>query len=125
MWTQEKTLKLIDLWRQLPILWDTKHKHFRNREVRKSSLEILAQEFNMTPMEIEKKITGLKNQYRREYNKVNFQDPSSFSVEWFGYRPLQFIQSTLFTRDQNSSRYDANFLEVSICLINKYKQKKL
>lgn len=112
MWTQEKTLKLIELWHQLPVLWDAKHKHFRNRDVRKSSLEILAREFDMTPMDIEKKITGLKNQYRREYNKVNFQDPSTFSVEWFGYRPLQFIQSTLFTRDQNS-RYDSNFLEVS------------
>lgn len=111
MWTQDKTLQLIEMWRHLPILYDTKDKHFRNREARRDALQVLATEFDMTAMDIEKKITGLKNQYRREYNKVNFQDPSTFSVEWFGYRPMQFIQSSLFTRDHNS-RYDSNFLEV-------------
>lgn len=113
MWTQERTLRIIELWHQLPVLWDTKHKHYRNRDARKNALEILAAEFEMTAMDIEKKITGLKNQYRREYNKLHYQDPSSFSVEWFGYRPLQFIQTALFTREPNS-RYDSSshFLEL-------------
>lgn len=99
MWTQEKTLKLIDLWQKTPILWDTKNKDYRNRDLRKSALEALAVEFEMTSLDIEKKMTGLKNQFRREHNKIRTSGSSSFSVEWFGYRPLLFLQEALVTRE--------------------------
>lgn len=100
MWTQERTTRLIEMWKKAPVLWDTKHKDYRNRDVRKSALELLAVDFEMTALDIEKKMTGLKNQFRREHNKVKSVGGSSaFSVEWFGYRPLMFLQDSLIIRD--------------------------
>lgn len=101
MWTQERTIRLIELWHQTPILWDTKHKDYRNRDVKKNSLEDLAVEFDMTSLDIEKKMTGLKNQFRREHNKFKSTGnlSSNYSVEWFGYRPLLFLLDTFSARD--------------------------
>lgn len=72
MWNTESTLKLIESFHALPCLWDIQTKEYKNRNKKTDAYTTLAEEFNVTATEIEKKLHALKVQFRREHKRETF-----------------------------------------------------
>lgn len=97
-WTREKTLKLLNEYKNRRVLWDWNNRGYRDRIKRKLAIQELANLFNCNTLEIEKKITNLKCQYSREVHKIqNSQEQSNspddiYVSKWFAYKSMQFLQ---------------------------------
>ncbi|XP_076050871.1 uncharacterized protein LOC143031204 isoform X2 [Oratosquilla oratoria] len=93
MWTPERTLSLIEMLNATPCLWDVTCQDYKNRGKKKDTLQKLANKFNVSSHEMEKKVHSLKTQFRREHKKLSGAQRSGCSVKslWFGYEPLLFL----------------------------------
>lgn len=80
--------------RAAPCLWDKSCRDFKNKDKKKEEMQRLADEYKLSYSDMEKKIHGLKTQFRREYKKLRELQRSGSSSEkcgWFGFQPLLFL----------------------------------
>ena len=49
-WPDNTTMKLIEMWRERDVLYDTSHKHYRNKMKKEKALNQISTELNMTRM---------------------------------------------------------------------------
>lgn len=89
------TLHLIEDLRCNPCLWDSTSSEYRDRKKKSFVLESLAIKYQTIPSDVEKKIHGLRTQFRREQKKLEGFKKENPSRErkstWFGFEPMQFI----------------------------------
>ncbi|XP_019769338.2 uncharacterized protein LOC109543862 isoform X2 [Dendroctonus ponderosae] len=102
MWSTESTCKLIELYREHPLLWESKHKHYKNHYKRADALKEICLALNIDSIDdVKKKIKNINTQYTRERKKYkNMRKLGAgkhFVAKWFGYELLGFL------RDKNKS----------------------
>lgn len=94
-WTTEGIGTLIDAFREHRNLWDPKDIHYKNRIKKMDAYKELAQLFETSSAEIERKLKNLMSQYQRERRKYKKMKKSgagqSFRAKWFGYNAMSFI----------------------------------
>lgn len=94
MWTTEKTLSLIEAFHNTPSLWDVHNTDYRDKVKKKMAFNKIADELNISSLDVEKKIHNLKTQFYREHKKATTKDTrgdSSGGTNWFAYKPLLFL----------------------------------
>lgn len=106
MWTTQKTLDLIEELHINICLWDVTSLDYRNRDKRAKALSELSQKFEVSVLEIDKKIHTLKSQFRREHKKLDEARKSGASPKkcsWFGYEHLLFLLPAQESRGSRST----------------------
>lgn len=71
-WSQEETFNLISFYRELRVLWDPHNRDYGLKSKRAEAISALAEKFDTTDAEINRKLHNLRCQFRgeiRNYNK--------------------------------------------------------
>lgn len=86
-WTKGSTLQLIELLKSYPCVWQPKHKSYRSKSVRLTSLYSIACELSksmnrdITTNDIMRKMHTLRSQYRREIRMQESEKTDAESEE--------------------------------------------
>lgn len=91
-WTSEQNLKFMELYKDQTNLWNCLDPNYRNRDLRKASLEHIRVELGLTDTnEVTKKIKNLRSTYNQEILKIEKSKKSGSgtdevykpSIKWF------------------------------------------
>lgn len=113
-WTDEETLKLIELYSVRPSLWDSSNPNYKNKNRRHDGLIELAVSFGVEKQEIERKIKNLQSHFMRERKKETESKKTGSGADepyvskWFAYRAMMFLA------DKNKPRRTVDNVEVSL-----------
>lgn len=97
-WTNERTLEFIEQYKNKPLLWDIVHNDYRNKIKRHDALLELANSFEVTKEETEKKIKNLQTTFSIENKKVKDSKRSGagrdeiYCSKWYAFEAMMFIQ---------------------------------
>lgn len=102
-WPPEKVMKLIELYRERPLLWDPHHPEFKNCELKNQVWLDIAETLNTR--DVEKKMNILIVQFRRELKKMHDRALNSDSKEprkckWFAFDALSFLKEKMRIRQK-------------------------
>lgn len=89
IWTTEKTLELIKLYKENPILWDIHHLKYSNRMKRNLTLERMSKQLNVQLDHIRLKINCLRATFRAEQRKIHSNQGES---NWMYYKAIKFLK---------------------------------
>lgn len=111
---EDETLKLVQLYGENECLWDIKSQNYRNKEMRATALQNIAQQMQiegLTPNEIKNKIKAIRATYYLEIDKVQKSSRSGASgnvyvpkVKWFQELDA-FIKNVTVKRKSTVSNY--------------------
>ncbi|KAK7079453.1 hypothetical protein SK128_023808, partial [Halocaridina rubra] len=93
-WSQEKTVKFIEAYRKLAVLWDIRLTANKNNHAKLDALLGLAEKFNCDVPMVKKKIKNLRTVFRREHKNLIQRKCGSSSMKrskWFAYDLLIFL----------------------------------
>ncbi|XP_049311619.1 uncharacterized protein LOC105222953 isoform X4 [Bactrocera dorsalis] len=90
---KEFTLELIDVYRNLPSLWNNKHKHHMNKNKRREDFDILLNKYrekypNANRTVVIKKIKNLRSVYRRELKRC----PPNVVSRLYYFESMDFLK---------------------------------
>lgn len=99
-WDQCTTTVLIQMYRERKCLWDTTDEFYKNRRLRREALTQMANQFNCSLADIEKKLYMLRSSFRKEYRKWNYAKlsagPNNANLvrkpQWFALDLLMFLK---------------------------------
>lgn len=94
-WTSEQNLKFVELYKDQTNVWNCLDPSYKNRDLRKASLEHIRKELGLTDTnEVTKKIKNLRSTYNQEVLKIEkskkvevalmryINHPSNGSILW-------------------------------------------
>ncbi|KAH8359226.1 hypothetical protein KR093_005303 [Drosophila rubida] len=101
-WTRDKTLLLINEYRQRRGLWDMTCDEYRKKDVKQRLLNEVSEVLggNIAIPELEKKFHTLRTQYHREISRMKRKEP--YNSKWFGFKNLVFLSSPYACRSTKS-----------------------
>ncbi|XP_042237253.1 uncharacterized protein LOC121876281 isoform X2 [Homarus americanus] len=108
-WSRQDTVRLIDLYRHYPCLWNVKSDMYKDRDKRAAALKGIAEEImkitaSITTRDIKRKIETLRNQYRREMRLVHKSQKLGAGTDEI-YRPKLWCFNDLsFLNDSDTIR---------------------
>lgn len=99
-WDQNSTTVLIQMYKDRKCLWDTTHEFYKNRRLRREALTEMANHFNCSLADVEKKLYMLRSSFRKEYRRWNYAKlsagPNNTSLvrkpQWFALDLLMFLK---------------------------------
>ncbi|XP_043498693.1 uncharacterized protein LOC122521998 [Polistes fuscatus] len=98
-WDQNNTTTLIQMYKERKCLWDTSHEFYKNRRFRREALTEMANHFNCSLADVEKKLYMLRSSFRKEYRRWNYAKlnagQNTFLVrkpQWFALDLLMFLK---------------------------------
>lgn len=97
-WTERKIEELIGFLKQYPLLWDVRHKDYKNRPRKQQALTEISKIINLPSLELERKMNVLITQYRRARKKYLYLanrgvDPNEIPARlWSWYEKLSFLE---------------------------------
>ncbi|EFA01674.1 uncharacterized protein LOC103312726 [Tribolium castaneum] len=103
-WTCPEVLRLIREFGKRPALWDPDCDDYKNRSRKHAKWLELANIFNCSRLEVERKMKILNSQYRRErFKAIQMKKAGKFHVTtWYGYKEFSFMNK-LLERYKNKS----------------------
>uniref|UniRef100_A0A2H1WPE5 SFRICE_036338 n=1 Tax=Spodoptera frugiperda TaxID=7108 RepID=A0A2H1WPE5_SPOFR len=124
-WTNERTLEFIEQYKNKPVLWDIIHIIYGSNKIKRhDALLEIANSFEITKEEVEKKMKNLQTTFSKENKKVKDSLRSGagrdeiYVSKWYAFQAMMFIQdrnrprSTVFTEDRprsSMSSYNVRF----------------
>lgn len=118
-WSEDKTLNLIEMYRERPFLWNSRLTDYKNRNKRHDALLEISVSFGTEKDEIEKKIRYLLSHFAREIKKEKESAKSGSSTseiyqsKWFAYKSLLFLKDKnkpTPTLDTEVIEYNNNYI---------------
>lgn len=104
IWTREKVLQVIDLYRENVLLWNPQHSDYKDRTKRKDALKRISETLEIDQSDVDKKIKTLLSQYRREAKKVSSQNGDCGTSKWFAYNSMTFLVDRFkYTQNMDNS----------------------
>ncbi|XP_026761210.1 uncharacterized protein LOC113520146 [Galleria mellonella] len=115
--------KFIYVYKNLPILWDSKHPQYSNKYQRHEALQTLLQVYKLikpaaTVNDVRMKINTLRSNYRRELKKVilsralNDSSTNVYKPKTWSFELLSFLSDEVhISTDQNTSTNECNDIE--------------
>nr|XP_014085419.1 uncharacterized protein LOC106614276 [Bactrocera oleae] len=106
---KEFTLELIDLYRNLPTLWNNKHKHYMNKNKRREEFDILLDKYREKYPDADrtvviKKIKNLRSAYRRELKRC----PPNVISRLYYFEAMDFLKSNYLGETKKSFQVHHN-----------------
>ena len=69
MWSKEDTITLINLFEGFLELWQKKSKIYKDRAKKQKAIKFIADKFNTTEAEIQRKLHNIRTKANQEWNK--------------------------------------------------------
>ena len=93
-WTKDATIRLVELFREKPELWDTSGSSYRDKAKKQIAWNEIAMTMGVGVKEVEKKMRVLIGQFQREEKKVmsRYEYGKPKDSKWFCYNHLYFIR---------------------------------
>lgn len=107
-WSREETFNLISIYEKSSVLWDVKNSEYRNRDRKNKIIQEMAENFQCSSEEIQRKLHNLRNQMSQELRKMvkkknrNGTDEVDIS-NWPYFSALKFLIPVLCTNMTQSS----------------------
>lgn len=117
--SQEIIQHLLDKFREMPILWDSKQDHYHNKDVRAAALEQLAAYMRTWVPEcsanmVKDKLANLRGTYRRAYKAHQKQLRSGAAARPPKEPKLWYYNQMSFLRDQLEGRASMSSLNPNL-----------
>lgn len=109
-WSSDNNISFMKLYREQENLWNCFDKDYRNRDMRKASLEHIAKEMHLgNTSEVTKKIKNLRSTYNQEVNKIEKSKKSGASaddvykpsIKWFDI--MDYIMKTINLKEKKTT----------------------
>lgn len=109
-WSSDNNIAFMKLYREQENLWNCFDKNYRNRDMRKASLECIAKEMHLcNTIEVTKKIKNLRSTYNQELNKIEKSKKSGAgvddvykpSIKWFDI--MDYIMTTINLKEKKTT----------------------
>lgn len=116
IWTRPMTLKLIDLYQSHSSLWDCSSENYKNKPVRKASLDDISKKLGITSQDAKDKIHNLRCQFngikrKRKQHLINTKNLATedsldldSEIKWEFYDALKFIDGVKICNDINNDK---------------------
>jgi hypothetical protein len=94
MWLNERVVTFIEHLQSSACLWDVHCANYKNHNKKSDVIDFLAKKYEISNTEVEKKITNVKGQFRREHKTVVASKKTGSSPKkptWFAYKALLFL----------------------------------
>lgn len=124
-WTSEQNIKFVELYKDQVNLWNRLDPNYKNRDLRKASLEHIRIELGLTDKnEVAKKIKNLRSTYNQEILKIDKSKRSGNSpneiykptIKWFD--SMDYIMKVInLKEEQTTSNLVSTLLLYSILFI--------
>jgi len=88
-WSDDTTMKFVNIYSSLDVLWNTSLPNYKNKHSRQIALEKIATEMNIDGFgipEIKSKINNIRSAYCQEVKKINASNKSGTSADSI-YKP--------------------------------------
>ncbi|XP_073819710.1 uncharacterized protein [Musca autumnalis] len=101
---EEDILKMISLFRERELLWNTNSFSYRRNDLKKKALEEIGKEMNMTEEAVKKRIKSLRSTYVIEKRKVEHSKKSGcdaadvYQPSLFWYEEMSFLDNYISAR---------------------------
>lgn len=109
-WTSDQNIKFVELYKNQTNLWNCLDPNYKNRDLRKASLEHIRLECNLQNMnEVTKKIKNLRSTYNQELLKIEKSKKSGSgtdeiykpSIKWFD--SMDYIMKIINLKEKETS----------------------
>ncbi|CAH1976191.1 unnamed protein product [Acanthoscelides obtectus] len=109
-WSSENNITFMNLYREQENLWNCFDKNYKNRDMRKASLEYIANEMSLVnTSEVTKKIKNLRSTYNQERAKIEkskksgsgSEDVYKSSLKWFDI--MDYIMKTINLKEKKTT----------------------
>ncbi|GBM02228.1 hypothetical protein AVEN_108789-1 [Araneus ventricosus] len=96
MWNRERILRLIELLRDAPALWNINYPGYRNERVKLKETKRIASVFRIDEDEVMTQIAFLMNEFHKEHERLTLKKLKGTSAkfsenEWFAYKHMTFL----------------------------------
>lgn len=111
-WTSEQNLKFMELYKDRTNLWNRLDPNYRNRDLRKASLEHIRMELGLTDThEVTRKIKNLRSTYNQEILKIEKSKKNGCgsdevykpSIKWFD--SMDYIMKIINLKEKQTTSY--------------------
>lgn len=115
MWSEDNVNDLIELYHQHSVLWDVKHKDYKNRSKKHEAIRNISMTLECDMLEVERKITVLMAQFRKTRKKIQNMKKSGMEDEyierntWYGYKQLMFLADRIKPNIAKSSGFQVRY----------------
>ena len=127
-WSREATLNLIELYKQLPCLWDVKADIYRDREERASAYNKIVRDLkidNLTVEEVKRKLGLLRNQHRREMRLITRSMKSGAGKEQVYTPKLWYFDMLSFLNSGDVIRRSVSSLDEDLPNVELYSDSEV
>ncbi|KAG5867873.1 hypothetical protein JTB14_028313 [Gonioctena quinquepunctata] len=94
-WDEGKILNLIELYREKPVIWDSKNKDYYKKHLKLDAWEEIGSAMGTSGDECKRKIINILSSWRRERAKerksVGTGKDEVYESRWFAYSALRFL----------------------------------
>lgn len=101
-WSNKKVFRLIQMYRDRPALWDSKHENFKDKAKRHEEMRKIALCLGESKEEVDRKVKNLLSHFSRELKKEGKSSKcgtiSNYKSKWFAYEAMMFL------KDKSKSR---------------------
>ncbi|XP_049861152.1 myb-related transcription factor, partner of profilin-like isoform X2 [Schistocerca gregaria] len=111
-WERNNTVRLIELIRARPCLWDASSRRYTERHCRRDALADVARTLGVSLLCVQKKWTNLRTQYFRE--RTRLQTIPGHSPRWFGFNMMRFLEDGPIGQHQRSSSAGSSGMVVEV-----------
>uniref|UniRef100_A0AAR5QBD8 MADF domain-containing protein n=1 Tax=Dendroctonus ponderosae TaxID=77166 RepID=A0AAR5QBD8_DENPD len=109
-WDHDLCLKLIELYKSKPELWNSRHSLYRVRSKKREAWDEIANQLGTSTDILKLKLNSLLASYRRERSKeikgMGKDLPDGGKNQWFAYEAFQFLSTKNGSRRPSSTNVD-------------------
>lgn len=94
MWTRDDVAKLIGMYKEYPILWDSEHPNYHHKQMRLKAMKLIAETFKTSIPEIKNKIKNIRTMFLNMHKKIKStieQEGKWTGKIWHGYKLMGFL----------------------------------
>lgn len=109
-WSKDNIIKLIELFRDYPVLWDAKVADYKNRNKKHDAWNEIALAMKVERSEVEKKMRCLIGQYQRNTKKAKSGAGADGDPKWPYFNMFTFLKDKCKPRSycESGRARDAN-----------------
>ncbi|KPJ12146.1 hypothetical protein RR48_03893 [Papilio machaon] len=131
-WPAEEIKSLISYYESLPELWQVSNPDYKNRVKKSAAVDSLAEQFNTTAFEINRKLHNLRTQFNNELRKLKKKSgqgtDENYTSNWEYFTSLKFLMPNIITTNETqgdlvSSLVISTYVSVltNYCAFRRYK----
>ncbi|XP_014362329.2 uncharacterized protein LOC106713939 [Papilio machaon] len=112
-WPAEEIKSLISYYESLPELWQVSNPDYKNRVKKSAAVDSLAEQFNTTAFEINRKLHNLRTQFNNELRKLKKKSgqgtDENYTSNWEYFTSLKFLMPNIIPANETQGDLNLPF----------------